>query len=323
MGRPLLDILFSGALGAVPGDADAAAPDADGGLTGTGTRRADRGGEPFVPEACKPTPKAGDDELGKICDLRRVAAWYGRLADAAEREGLSAGLEPPLSPITLRHWLASRRGQSNALVVPAARHLQQNEKIKAQLIRHRKIFLGIEETPSGSVGGAVARFRRPTDYGISGFPCEVELKVNTLVEVMSPFQLLMGGDAGAKDIFTAFGGFQLHSRAKVVLEVDGNIAGGKVTFLTYRAQIREEDDPATKNVREYGYDWNYDEYLTFPNPDYQSKSPDAVAPLKQRIRVYHTNAQRLETANLACPYDYESEWWDVPGFTGEERVRFN
>ena len=59
------------------------------------------------------------------------------------------------------------------------------------------------------------------------------------------------------------------------------------------------------------YDWNYNEYFTVPNPDYRSSQPDAVRPQDQSMRVYHRNAQRLERAGLAAPYDVLSNEWTV------------
>jgi len=51
--------------------------------------------------------------------------------------------------------------------------------------------------------------------------------------------------------------------------------------------------------------------LTVPNPDYNSKSPDAIAPNSKKLVVYHSNAKRLEDARLAAPYDLQSKWWKI------------
>jgi len=59
------------------------------------------------------------------------------------------------------------------------------------------------------------------------------------------------------------------------------------------------------------YDWDYSEHFTVPNPDYRSTALDAVRPQDQTLTVYHSNAQRVERAGLAAPYDVESDEWRV------------
>lgn len=53
------------------------------------------------------------------------------------------------------------------------------------------------------------------------------------------------------------------------------------------------------------------EHLTVPNPDYQSKENYAVAPKEREIRVYHSNAIRLEKAGLAQPFKVRGKPWLV------------
>jgi hypothetical protein len=68
------------------------------------------------------------------------------------------------------------------------------------------------------------------------------------------------------------------------------------------------------------YDWNPQKHLTLPNPDFEnmSKVLSPVAPDKAGVRVYRTNAKRIEAAKLAAPYDVVSTHWTVtdPGTTG-------
>ena len=61
-----------------------------------------------------------------------------------------------------------------------------------------------------------------------------------------------------------------------------------------------------------------------PNPDYQSKAADAVRPTDQTLTVYHKNAQRLEVAKLAAPFDVASYKWPVTdkSVTGPASVAF-
>lgn len=56
---------------------------------------------------------------------------------------------------------------------------------------------------------------------------------------------------------------------------------------------------------------NGNAHLTVPNPDYQSKENYAVAPKEREIRVYHSNAIRLEKAGLAQPFKVRVKPWLV------------
>jgi hypothetical protein len=59
------------------------------------------------------------------------------------------------------------------------------------------------------------------------------------------------------------------------------------------------------------YDWDYSEHFTVPNPDFGRAQPDSVQPHDRTLTVYHSNARRLEAANLAAPYDVSSLPWVV------------
>ena len=74
----------------------------------------------------------------------------------------------------------------------------------------------------------------------------------------------------------------------------------RIVFSSFTAQVLDR------------YDWDYSEHLTVPNPDFGSKEPDAVTPKSDRVVVvYHKNAERLEKASLAAPYDVRSKSWAV------------
>jgi hypothetical protein len=106
------------------------------------------------------------------------------------------------------------------------------------------------------------------------------------------------GSAEERDLLTSLRGFQLKSKVMVTGRPQ---QGGmiQISFLSWTAQAKDR------------YDWNYNEYFTVPNPDYRSSQPDAVRPTDQSMRVYHRNAQRLERAGLAAPYDLLSNEWPV------------
>jgi hypothetical protein len=85
------------------------------------------------------------------------------------------------------------------------------------------------------------------------------------------------------------------------VQVTGKKSGDKVavTFVSWSASGEDY------------YDFDANEHLTVPNPDYQSKESYAVAPKEREITVYHTNAIRLEKAGLAQPFKVRVKPWLV------------
>ena len=129
-----------------------------------------------------------------------------------------------------------------------------------------------------------------------------------LVEV--PLRWQITGNAEEKDILYALGmGFQLHTDVTVnVTHSSGHL---DVTFTQFTAKVVDV------------YDFNHSEHITVPNPDYNSTNANAVCPRQNRIVVYHTNARRMEQANLAAPYPLESNTWDLmsaAGLSGPGRI---
>jgi hypothetical protein len=61
------------------------------------------------------------------------------------------------------------------------------------------------------------------------------------------------------------------------------------------------------------YDWDYSEHFTVPNPDFNSRAASAVRRTDRELTVYHKNAQRIERASLAAPYDIRCNHWHVTG----------
>ena len=52
-------------------------------------------------------------------------------------------------------------------------------------------------------------------------------------------------------------------------------------------------------------------YITVPNLDFQQTFQGAVEPSSKTIRVYHTNAKRLEKVGLASAFNLKSHVWSV------------
>jgi len=130
----------------------------------------------------------------------------------------------------------------------------------------------------------------------------------SLVEFPIMWQLV--GTPDQMDLLTSLRGFQLRTEVVVSVNQPQGADYLDVTFREFRAKTIDD------------YDFNFQEYLTLPNPDHGSTSPLAVCPKKETIRVYHTNARRMENAGLAAPYHLESAAWDVkmPRVIGPGRV---
>ncbi|MFY0573821.1 hypothetical protein ACN28S_05135 [Cystobacter fuscus] len=103
------------------------------------------------------------------------------------------------------------------------------------------------------------------------------------------------GTAEERDLLTALRGFQLGSRVTVTGVRQGTKV--QIQFSSWVVWARDR------------YDWDYSEHFTVPNPDYKSKRADAVRPGDQMLTVYHRNAERLEKANLAAPFNVLTNDW--------------
>lgn len=72
------------------------------------------------------------------------------------------------------------------------------------------------------------------------------------------------------------------------------------------------------------YDWDPAKSLTVPNPDYLNPFgvTNPVTPSDKTVKVYHSNAARIEKAGLAKPFDVESTEWNVidPSIVGPADV---
>lgn len=131
----------------------------------------------------------------------------------------------------------------------------------------------------------------------------------SLVEV--PLRWQITGNAEDTDILYALGmGFQL--RTEVTVNVTHRDKHLDITFTRF-----------TANVVDF-YNFKYSEHITVPNPDYHSRLPNAVCPKRDRIVVYHTNAQRMEKAGLTAPFPLVSNRWNlmpVTSLSGPGRVK--
>lgn len=233
----------------------------------------------------------------------KVAAWYRRLADRIATEKVNG--EEPLASQFLRFWLDNRSPDA-VISFKAPSHLRGSSYVTNQLNYHRGVFL-TEQRARVTGGGEKWAGVLPRIQGKPGFTRwdvsrPLELTYESLVEVgnglVDLVRIQRTGTPEERDLLTSLRGFQLKSRVTVsgARQANGKV---RITFTAWYAQARDR------------YDWNYSEHFTVPNPDYRSTKPDAVRPKDEMLTVYHRNAERLEKAGLAAPYDVLSNEWSV------------
>ncbi|MCU0229371.1 MAG: hypothetical protein MUF01_17220, partial [Bryobacterales bacterium] len=170
---------------------------------------------------------------------------------------------------------------------------------------HRAVFLTQQQARiSGRSrwAGVLPRIRGDAGFTRWDLSGPLEMTYESLVEVGSGLveiaRIQRSGTPAERDLLTSLRGFQLRSRVLVEgsRQGDGSV---RIRFQMWMCKVLDR------------YDWDYNEYFTVPNPDYGSRAADAVRPQDQTLRVYHRNAQRLELAGLAAPFDVESNEWRV------------
>lgn len=226
----------------------------------------------------------------------QVAAFYSRLADVVDANKGSVSVS--LAAILLRQWLTNRNSTFEfALDAPA--HLKTQSDLVSVLKYHRAVFLTEQKARVGSNekwAGLIPRSQGkgyPKWNGVG----ELTMEYQSLVEIPLRYQLT-GTDAD-KDILYALHGFQLNSKVSISLISPMPGSSANVRFNSFETQVIDR------------YDWDYNEHLTVPNPDFGKTYPNAVTPSANKVVVYHKNAQRVELAGLAAPYNIKSKFWTV------------
>jgi hypothetical protein len=225
-----------------------------------------------------------DDVLAGYTE-ERVAGWYGRLADKWSKE--KVGGAEPLSAILLRKWV-DNRDPSFKFQFDAPQHLKTSPHVLNVLKYHRDVFLTKQKARlPGKIekwAGVVPRLQGKGYDKWDGIKA-LEMSYESLVEigsgVMDIIRIQRSGTPEEKDLFASLRGFQLRSSVKVTGQKIASKV--RVTFVSWSCQAKDR------------YDWDYSEHLTVPNPDYKSTSPDAIEPNSETIKVYHRNAERLES----------------------------
>jgi hypothetical protein len=236
-----------------------------------------------------------DDVLAGL-PVDQVASFYNRLADGVDKN--KGSVKVSLAAILLRQWLKNRNPSADFALDPPE-HLKTQSDVKAVLKYHRDVFLTEQKARVGKNekwAGLIPRLQG------KGYPKwdgkgELSMEYQSLVEIPLRYQIT-GSDAD-KDILYALHGFQLNSKVGVIITNSPTANPVNVTFARFETQILDR------------YDWDYSEHLTVPNPDFGSKAPNAVTPTSKTVLVYHKNAERVEKANLAAPYNIKSKFWTI------------
>jgi hypothetical protein len=235
----------------------------------------------------------------------QVAGWYRRLADRVAREKIDG--KDPLAAIFLRHWLDNRDPKST-FEFHAPDYLQQSKYVTSVLQFHREVLL-TQQQARFTGGKRKWAGVLPRIQGLSGFTRwdlskPLEMQYESLVEIGSGLieiaRIQQAGTNQERDLFGSLRGFQLRSKVKVSgVRLPKPSTMIRITFISWQCQVLDR------------YDFDYSEHLTFPNPDYGSRDKEAVRPQDKLLTVYHKNAERLEKAGLAAPYDIKSKEWSV------------
>lgn len=227
-----------------------------------------------------------------------VAGFYRRLAAAVERD--KGTVKVSLAAMLMNHWLDNRDRNAIFEFDPPDHLVSSNDVVQA-LLYHRDVYLtkqrarldgsssrwvGILPRLQGSGG-----FRKWDGRGV------LKLDYQSLVELPMYYQLT--GSHAERDLLYSLHGFQLKSMVEVTVGDDAREGRKRVSFVNFQAQVLDT------------YNWDYTEHLKTPNPDYGSHDKGAIEPGSKVVRVYHSNAKRVEDAGLAAPYALRSRPWKV------------
>jgi len=271
-------------------------------VTGGGTTQRGRIGLTPPAQPIASTANCSARDILSTLPVQQVWLWYGRLSRSIARRPVAGG-GTPLASLFMDRYLnpnphASSSSPQVLYVFTAPAYLKDHSIVLDAIAYHRRVYLTQERARLGSSrrwAGVKPRWQNPSRYGWThGTP--LSMYYEALVEV--PLRWQITGNAEEKDILYALGmGFQL--RTDVTVNVTHSSNHLNVTFTRFTAKVVDT------------YDFNYSEHITVPNPDYNSTSSNAICPRRDRIVVYHTNARRMEQANLAAPYPLESNAWDL------------
>ncbi|HEY6403840.1 MAG TPA: hypothetical protein VI479_20630, partial [Blastocatellia bacterium] len=185
-------------------------------------------------------------------------------------------------------------------------YLQQNKYVTPALEFHRAVFLTEQQArlTGGKYkwAGVLPRIQGRPGFTYWDLKKWLDMEYESLIEIgsgmMDILRIQRSGAPWEKDLFGSLRGFQLRSNVRV----EGTrLPGGKIRII-FSCWLCQAIDR---------YDFDYKEYLTLPNPDYGQTYAEAIRPQDQTLTVYHKNAERLERAGLAAPFNIRSKEWTV------------
>jgi hypothetical protein len=250
-----------------------------------------------------------EDILAKY-PVKDVHAWYGRLAQGQLKNATSANLPKPMAGLFLLHYIGKNGNKpGDSLKLQAPEHLKKDPSVTSVLAFHRKVFLTEEK---GNFGETKDFFAKPIQRWVGLIPrlkdkrwdgkSAIKLEYTSLSDIapdtMAIVSLQRRQNPNELDIFTSLRGWQLKSD----VQVSGALGKNGLTEVGFSSWTASGTDL---------YDFNKDEYLTLPNPDFTSKEKYAIAPDRKEIRVYHKNAMRMEVEGVAKPFAVELLPWTV------------
>jgi hypothetical protein len=222
-----------------------------------------------------------------------VAAFYERLADAVDKN--KGNLEVSLAALLMKTWLTNR-SPSFVFDLDPPKHLREDKRIISAFTHHHAVYLTKEKAKIGEAhqwGGIIPRVQN----GKWGGDTALDMHYEGLIEM--PIWLQLSGSDAERDLLYSLRGFQLRTEVLVAPAVKKSPTLWNVKFSSFEALVIDR------------YDWDVREHITVPNPDYGSSSKGAIDPGSKSVKVYHTNARRLENMGLAAPFDIRSKKWPV------------
>lgn len=253
------------------------------------------------------------DHLSNL-PVGELAKWYRRLADFISQQNKAACTknEPcvadPLAPDMLIKWLENR-SKNTIHRFNAPLHLKSSKEYTYALEYHRDVFLTQQKARIGTkyLSKEVWAGVLPRLKGMRGFKSwhpgsmlqmEYESNVQYGKDRADIIRIQLSGTPTQRDLLTSLRGWSLKSK----IVVTGSVLPDQKVSIVFASWVCSGQDV---------YDFSKVKGLTLPNPDYGQKYGNAVRPNDRTIKVYHTNAIRLEKAGLASPYNVIINDWQM------------
>jgi hypothetical protein len=240
-----------------------------------------------------------DDVLAGL-DPAELASFYRRLALSIQKRRSDS-----LAAAMLLHWLDGKRGsfRFDARYVKNLTHVNEHlrDEVRPVLLTEKKARLGGRVRWAGVLPRIKGIPPHPIWDGRSAFTIHYEgqsVSIPLAVQAKAAAGL---ADPQELDLFMSLHTFGLRTQVLMTAARVPSSTRYDVTFAVWETRAFDH------------YNWDPQKHLTVPNPDHGNpfhvNSP--VAPTRATVRVYHSNARRVEDGGLAAPYDAESYAWTV------------